>query len=137
MLPYTRMRRAQAILLILTLFATPLALLARASAGMGTECNNLCCLPHGSHAAHSHMARADSKQEGMACHRGDAGHASYCSMKSGHHAFDYGFLTPLAPTSPSAFVGLVVPAPSRATIAQSIDAVPSGLISPPFEPPRS
>ncbi|HWZ54321.1 MAG TPA: hypothetical protein VNV84_06170 [Candidatus Acidoferrales bacterium] len=131
------MQRAQAILLVLVLFAAPLALLARASSGMGADCNNLCCLLHGSHASHSHAAHTDSKEEGMACHRGDAGRAANCSMKSSHYAWDYGFLAPIAPTSPSAIVRLVLPAPSRADLVQSIDAIPSALISPPFEPPRS
>ncbi|MGA9144535.1 MAG: hypothetical protein WA664_15960 [Candidatus Acidiferrales bacterium] len=131
------MQRVQAILLVLALFAAPLALLARVSSGIGSECGNLCCLRHGPHAAHSHADRTDSKEEGMACHHGEAGHAMYCSMRAGHHSMDYGFLAPVAPTAPSAFVRVALPAPSRATFAQTIDSFPSGFIVAPFEPPRS
>jgi len=127
------MQRAQAIVLVLALFAAPLALLARASSGMGSECGSLCCLPHGSHAAHP----PDSRESRMACHHGEAGHAMYCSMNAGHHLMDFGFLAPLAPTTPSSSASLVLPLPARIAIAQSIDSLPSGFFAAPFEPPRS
>ena len=133
MLTYLAMQRAQAILLVLVLFATPLALLARASFGLGSACNNLCCLRHGAHAGHA----SDSKESAMSCHHGEAGHLMFCSMKAGHHLMDFGFLAPLAPTAPSSLVGLVLPVPARNAIAQSMDPLASGFFAAPFEPPRS
>jgi|SRR5580700_2998939 hypothetical protein len=127
------MQRAQAIVLVLALFATPLALLARASSGLGSACNNLCCLRHGTHAGHA----SESKESLMACHHGEAPHAMYCSMKTGHDLMDFGFLAPLAPTAPSSSVSLVLPIPVRTAIAQSIDSLPAGFFAAPFEPPRS
>ena len=137
MLTYMPMRRAQAILLVFALFAAPLALLARASSGMGSECGNLCCLPHGSQTAHLHHDQAQSKAVGMACHHKDSSKATFCAMKAGHHPLDYGFLAPLVPTMPSAFASLVLPLPARATIGQSVDSLRVGFMLVPFEPPRS
>jgi len=127
------MQRANAILLVLVLFATPLALLARASSGLGSACNNLCCLRHGSHAGHA----PESQESRMDCHHGQADHAMFCSMKAGHRPMDFGFFAPLAPTAPSASVILVLPVPARTAIAQSIDSFPAGFFSPSLEPPRS
>jgi hypothetical protein len=129
------MQRAQAILLVIVLFATPLALLARASSGLGSACNNLCCLRHGAHAGHA--SESEESGSGMTCHHGEAGHAMFCSMKAGHHLMDFGFLAPLAPTAPSSSVILVLPVPARTAIAQSLDSLPAGFFSAPFEPPRS
>src|ERR1700739_2950914 len=125
------MQRAQAILLVIVLFATPLALLARASSGLGSACTSLCCLRHGPHAGHG--PRADR----MDCRHGEAGHAMLCSMKAGHQLMDLGFLAPLAPTTPSSSINLVLPIPNRAKTSH-LDAIAySGFPSAPFEPPRS
>jgi hypothetical protein len=45
-------RRAQALVLVLALLATPLALYARGIAGDMSSCNGMCCLPQHHHAAH-------------------------------------------------------------------------------------
>jgi hypothetical protein len=58
-------------------------------------------------------------------------------MNAGHHLMDFGFLAPLAPTTPSSSASLVLPLPARIAIAQSIDSLPSGFFAAPFEPPRS
>ncbi|MGH9745654.1 MAG: hypothetical protein ACRD59_06035 [Candidatus Acidiferrales bacterium] len=131
------MQRAQAILIVLALLATPLSLFARTSAGMSSDCNNLCCLPHGSHAAHSHAVAAASKQEGMSCHHGAAGHRAECTMKAGHHAMDYGFFAPIAPTTPSAIVRASSPASARLALTQSSASLLLGFTAAPFQPPRS
>jgi hypothetical protein len=132
------MQRAQAMLLVLVLFAAPLALLARASSGMGSECGNLCCLPHGSHSgAHVHDARSPSNAEGMACHHKDGSQPAFCAMKAGQHPLDFGFLAPLVPTVPSAYANLVLPLPARSAIEQSADSLRVGFTVMPFEPPRS
>src|SRR6201987_839190 len=124
------MQRAQAILLVIVLFATPLALLARASSGLGSACTSLCCLRHGPHAGHG--PRADR----MDCRHGEAGHAMFCSMKAGHQLMDLGFLAPLAATAPSSLVSLVLPIPARTSVAQLMDLLPTGFFAAPFEPPR-
>ena len=130
------MQRAQAILVVLVLFAAPLALLARAS-GSGSECGNLCCLPHGSHAAQLHDARPSSRAEGMVCHHKDGKQAAFCAMKAGHHPPNFGFLAPLVPTTPSAVASLILPIPARTAIARSNALSYSGFPFAPFEPPRS
>ena len=130
------MKRAQAILLVFALFAAPLALLARASAGMGSECGKLCCLPHGPHTAHLQDARGQSNLEGMACHHKDARQAVFCGMKAGHHPIGFGLMAPLAPTTPSASASLVLPVPARTVIALSDALSYLGFPSTPFEPPR-
>ncbi len=123
MLTYLAMQRAQAILLVLVLFATPLALLARASSGLGSACNNLCCLRHGSHAGH-----APESQEGTyGLPSREAGHAMFCSMKAGRQLMDFGFLAPLAPTAPSSSVSLVLPVPARARSLSHDAAAYSGF----------
>jgi hypothetical protein len=73
----------------------------------------------------------------MDCHHGQASHAMFCSMKAGHQLMDFGFLAPLAPTTLSSSVSLVVPIPARAKITQRDVVAYSGFPSTPFEPPRS
>jgi hypothetical protein len=131
------MQRAQAILLVLALLATPFSLLARASSGIASECNNMCCLLHGPHSAHSHASAASSKEDSMACHHGEAGHLMRCSMKAGHHTMDYGFFVSIAPTAPSAFVRASSPDQTRVAFTRSTDSLLSGFTAPPFQPPRS
>src|SRR5580704_11617337 len=116
------MQRAQAIVLALAILAAPLSMLARASWVIAGDCNDLCCLRHGSHGGHSHSAATTPKETGMACHHGEAGKAVECFMKAGHHAMDYGFLSPIAPTSPSVFVKVTLPTPARAALVQSAGA---------------
>jgi len=129
-------RRVQALLLVVALFAAPLALLARASMLIGGACNNLCCLPHGSHAG-VHSDSQDSEEKGMACHHGSDGHAMSCFMRAGHHPLDYGLLAPFPPTTISAFISAPVPVPSRSTLAGTSQPLLSGFTSAPFQPPRS
>lgn len=130
------MRRLQAIVIVLALLASPLSLLARASFGMGSDCNNLCCLPHGPHTSHSYAAAAKAAETGMACHHGE-GYAPECTMKAGHLGMTYGLLAPIAPTTPSAFVRIALPTPSRLALGQSTEFPLDGIVAAPFEPPRS
>jgi len=131
------MRRLQAIVIVLTLLASPLSLLARASFGMGSDCNDLCCLPHRSHTAHSHAIATNAAESSMACHHGETGHAMECTMKAGHDGMAYGLLAPIAPTTPSPLVGIALPTPSRATLEQFTEFPATGFVATPFEPPRS
>jgi hypothetical protein len=129
------MRRAEAILAIVALLATPLALLARGRAGATAICDRVCCLPRGSHSA---QARNPADQpEGMSCHHGAAGHMVDCVMKSGDHRADYGLNAPIAPTTPSAIVSLTIPRDLRLAISQRSIVSFDGYRSAPFEPPRT
>ena len=132
------MRRAQAILVIVALLATPLALLARANDSGMPDCNGMCCLPHGSHHSPPRNPSQAPQQEEMACHHGAAGHMMECSMKSGQHRMDYGLLAPLPPATSSAFVSLDVPKVSRTANSQFPAAnLAAGFLTSPFQPPRS
>jgi hypothetical protein len=133
------MRRVQAILVIVALLATPLALLARADDAGMADCNGMCCLPHGGH--HHSPARNTapaSQKEDMACHHGALGHMIECSMRSGQPRMDYGLLAPFPPAQTSAVTSLDCPRLSRFANLQ----FPAGNLSPgflagPFQPPRS
>jgi len=136
------MQCVQAIVVILALFAAPLALYARGAYGLGSDCNNMCCLIRGSHASHLHHTstrhESDSK-ESIACHHDDAGQALHCSMKAGHnHPSNYGLLAPLPPTTPSHFARLALPVPDKGAAVMWLNkSLPSGFLATPFEPPRS
>ncbi len=132
------MRRAQAILVIVALLATPLALLARANDSGMPDCNGMCCLPHGSHHSPARNPSPAPQQEEMACHHGAVGHMMECSMKSGQHRMDYGLLAPYPPAKTSALASLIVPAVSRITDSRPCAGnLSAGFLAGPFQPPRS
>jgi hypothetical protein len=129
------MRRLECLLVILALLATPLALLARTRANNMADCDGMCCLPH---AGRSHPPRVvESSYDGIACHHGAAGHMLMCSMRSGHHGFDYGLLAPIAPTLVSAARRIAAPEASRNFASRLVAFSVVGFSSAPFEPPRS
>jgi hypothetical protein len=130
------MRRGHAVLVILALLASPLALLARGMAGETGECNRMCCLRHGSHSGAGPHAADLSSSDGMMCHRGTAVHSCECAMSSGQSSLDYGFLAPIVPTTPSTIVSILNPEISREYLARFIEVIPSGFLSALFEPPR-
>jgi hypothetical protein len=120
------MRRAQAILVIVALLATPLALLARGVSAEATECTGMCCLPHGHHAA---------QHKDMKCQHGAIGHGFECTIRSDHHT-DYALIAPIVPTVPSAMASIAIPDVSRDVLAQFCEIYAAGLLSVPFQPPR-
>jgi hypothetical protein len=120
------MRRAQAILVIVALLATPLALLARGVSSEASECSNMCCLPHGHHAA---------QHKNMECQHGGTGHLIECTMTSSHH-MAYGLIAPIAPTVPSAIAFLAIPDNGREILARFGELSTAGLVSVLFQPPR-
>jgi hypothetical protein len=131
------MRRTQAILVILALLATPLALLARATGMDSMACNGMCCLPHGQHHSAANTSQR-SPHDGMSCEHGALGHLLECAMKSGHQRLDYGFLSPLAPTKPSTLASVSALNLPRVARFQSRTETPSaGFVANPFQPPRS
>jgi hypothetical protein len=120
------MRRAQAILVIVALLATPLALLARGVSSEASECSSMCCFPHSHHAAH-HKA--------MECQHGGMAQVFECSMTSSHH-MAYGLIAPIAPTVPSAIAFLAIPDNGREILARFGELSAAGLVSVLFQPPR-
>ena len=123
------MRRAQAILVIVALLATPLALLARSAAGSMSGCAGMCCPTHGTHATRV-------LHEKMLCHHGELGHVFKCTMTSGHHGVDYGLIAPVAPSAPSAIASVGIPGVGRAVTAQLHEVASSVFLSTPYQPPR-
>lgn len=139
MVEFLAMRRVQAILVIIALLATPLALLARADDSGMADCNGMCCLPHGGH--HHSPARNASpepQQQEMACHHGALGHMMECSMRSGHHRMDYGLLAPFPPAQTSVVTSLDRPKVSRLANSHFPDGkLSAGFLAGTFQPPRS
>jgi hypothetical protein len=120
------MRRAQAILVIVAMLATPLALLARGVSSEASECSSMCCLSHGHHAA---------QHKAMECDHGATGHVFECSMTSSRHTA-YGLIAPIVPTVPSAVAFLAIPDNGREILAQFGELSAAGLVSVLFQPPR-
>ena len=113
------MRRAEIILVIVALLATPLALVARGMACESSACTMMCCLPHGSH---SHQGQP------MVCH---------CQDKSGKHLPDFGLIAPIAPTMIEAFVVVGAPDASRYPVRTYMQSPARGFAPTPFDPPRT
>jgi hypothetical protein len=142
----TAMRRAQTILVIVALLATPLALLARAVGPGLPDCNGMCCLPHGHHAPQSaprHHAIPVTPAKDASCHHEDAAPTSAlnctldCAMHSSPHGSNYGLLTSIAPTKPSNLFSLRLP-PQTQSASSGATAFPrSGFLASPFQPPRA
>jgi hypothetical protein len=132
------MRRTQAIVVIVALLATPLALLARASGTEPMDCNGMCCLPHGLHHSMPHRTPQGSTHDGMSCEHDALGHILECTMKPGHQRTDYGLLLPLAPTKASALASIAALNSPRAAgfqyLGQNLSA---GFLVTPFQPPRT
>ena len=97
------MRRAQAILVIVALLATPLALLARSAAGSMSGCAGMCCPTHGS------PCRSRTSRKNAVPSRRSSAMSFECTMTSGHHGIDYGLIVPVAPTAPSAITSVGTP----------------------------
>ena len=120
------MLRVQAILVIVAMLATPLALLARGMNGDPADCTSMCCLPHGHHAA---------QHKTMECEHGATGHVFECSMTSSHHT-DYGLIAPIVPSVPLAKAAVAIPDMSRNVLAQSRELAAAGFLSALLQPPR-
>jgi hypothetical protein len=133
------MLRAQAILVIVALLFTPLALLARATGTDSMECNDgMCCLPHGPHHSAAHRTPQGSAREGMSCGHGVASHIIECTMNAGHHHMDYGLLSPIAPTKPSALAVIAaLNLPRVAGLQSPAQTLSAGFLANPFQPPRT
>jgi hypothetical protein len=129
----------QAILVIVALLATPLALLARAVDPGMPDCNGMCCLPHG---GHHHFPVKNSApaslEEEMACHHRAVGHTMDCSMRSGQPRMDYGLIAPFPPAQTSIVAAINQPRVSRLVGSQfPAFHLSAGFLAGPFQPPRS
>jgi len=122
------MRRTHAILVILALLATPMALLARSDCSQ-TACDCMCSLVNRSLAAQARRAP-------MLCGQA-AGSTHQCAMNTKHHPPDYGLNTLMAPTAPLPIAALTISAAAARVFAPQMLCTPSGFLSAPFEPPRS
>jgi hypothetical protein len=131
------MRRSQAIIVILALLATPLALLARSLSLESAACTRSCCLLHGSHSGHNHSSSKDAQADGAMCPHGGAAKKCGCSMRSSHPEQDYGLLAPVSPTAPSVAAALAQPQVSGRNLISSSFTLAAGYLSAPFEPPRA
>ena len=133
------MRRMQAILVIVALLSTPLALLARATGRDSVACNDgMCCLPHGSHHSTPYPAPQGPLHEGMSCEHGAASRIIECTMNAGHHRTDYGFLSPIAPTKPSALAAVAaLHPPNMAVVRSAAQNISAGFVTNLFQPPRT
>jgi len=61
-----------------------------------------------------------------------------CGMKHpGRSPLDYGFIEPIAPTTPSAHVALTAPTVVREDAEQFSESIISGFRTSPFQPPRA
>jgi hypothetical protein len=121
------MRRAHAILVILALLATPMALLARSDCDQ-SGCDCTCTLVNKTLLAHGHAP--------LLCGQA-AGSLHQCAMHAKHQPLDYGLNTLMAPTAPLPVVSLTASAVAAPVFAPQTLSAPSGFLAAPFEPPRS
>ena len=71
----------------------------------------------------------------MECDRAAMGRCLECAVRSGQH-IDYGLITPLVPTLPSAVASITTPSVSREILPEVRDICVVGITSAPFQPPR-
>ena len=138
MVEFLAMRRVQALLVIIALLATPLALLARAVDPGMPDCNGMCCLPHGGHHSPAKNRAPTSQEEEMACHHRAVGHPMDCSMRSGRPRMDYGLIAPFPPAQTAVPAFIDQPRVSRLSGSQfPAFHLSAGFLAGPFQPPRS
>jgi hypothetical protein len=122
------MRRVHAILVILALLATPMALLARSDCNR-SDCDCMCTLVNKTLLAHGHHAPLLCGQAAGSLHQ--------CAMHTKHHPPDYGLNTLMAPTAPLPVVSLAASVVAAPVFAPQMLSTPSGFLAAPFQPPRS
>ncbi len=117
------MPRLPAILVIVALLASPLALLARGIFCDPSECTCRVVCPM--HASHTQPMCGVVKQAPM------------CGTHQGRHALDYGFIAPFAPAVPLPHAQLPGPRTFSGSVPHFAQLSVDGISSVPFEPPRS
>lgn len=131
------MRRAEALLIVLALLATPLALLARAQSADGAYCTRNCCPMHGSHAVHHRVSEESASAPGDMCPHSKSVKQCGCSMRSQPHSTDFGLIAPVVPTTPSALATIFAPDASGRYFVHPSEPFAIGFSSALFEPPRA
>jgi hypothetical protein len=123
------MRRFHAIVVMVTLLATPLALLARSGAGDACQCCGAYCpMRHAHSSQHQKKMMCGSMLiEDQTCH---------CTTKL-NDLPDYGWNTLMSPTTPSVRARIRAPGASRRVVILYAEFSVLGLVSLPFKPPRS
>jgi hypothetical protein len=122
------MRRAHAILVILALLATPMALLARSDCDQAA-CARTCNLVNRSLAAPARGTPMLCGQAASSIHQ--------CAMNTKHHPPDYGLNSLMAPTAPLPIAAFAASVATTQVSAAHRLSTPSGFFAAPFEPPRS
>jgi hypothetical protein len=122
------MRRFHAILVMIALLASPLALLARSTPDDPTQCCGTYCPMRGTHSGQHGKAMCGS----LSVTERSCG----CTMRSNQQP-DYGLNTIMAPTMPSALARLNAPISSRQSTIYFAAFSLSGSDAAPFHPPRS
>jgi hypothetical protein len=122
------MRRAHALLVILALLATPMALLARSDCS-ASACDCMCSLVNRALAVQAHRG---PKLCGQA-----AGSLRQCAMNTPRHPPDYGLNTLMAPTAPLPIAAFAASTETAHVFTPRELSAPSGFLGVPFEPPRS
>ena len=76
--------------------------------------------------------------EGMSCEHGRTSHIIECTMNAGHRRTDYGLLSPIAPTKPSALAAVAaLHSPNVAAVRSAAQNISAGFVANPFLPPRT
>jgi len=124
------MLRIPAFAVIVAVFCAPLALLVRGIVCDPAECQcmTICAMHHSASASGARVLCGSPAS---------AGQAPMCGMHQGHHAIDYGFIAPFAPTIISANATIASPTPSTEFAPLIAESSVSGFLTAPFEPPRS
>jgi hypothetical protein len=134
------MRRVKAILVIVALLSTPLAVLAQTASEDMPSCGGVCCLPHhGAHHPASHLPPAQNHERpSNACEHGSQAPVLNCAFNCGDTRTVHFFVSPLAPTKPSnlAFIENL-DRPTAARYHLELTAVVPGFLAIPFQPPRA
>jgi hypothetical protein len=117
------MVRFQGILVVIALLAAPLALMVRGIVCDPSECKCMTVC--------AHMSMSQSQPN---C--GMATHAPMCGTHQGHHALDYGFISPFAPAVPIPQTHLAGLAASHEFVSAFSQSSVNGFLASPFEPPR-
>lgn len=131
------MQRVQAILVMVALLATPLALLARTTSP-SADCDMMCCPANHSRSTPMPMQNSMHHEANLAnhCLYHAADMDMTCCMESGRSALPYGLLAMMAPTNPSAHARLAPPAVSLRSFVTLDPFAPQGSSADLFEPPR-
>jgi hypothetical protein len=122
------MRRAQALLVLIALLASPLALLARSEA-CADACTNSCCiaLHHAAKGPAAGHCRGANQVPSTRC----------CDQPASNHALDYGFTILMPPSILPCVASIAAPVSARAALSANSLIIPSAFRPAPFEPPRA